>query len=214
VATDYSLQIAKHIARRATLLGWFDEPAERCVVNGLSLTGVAIKSAESYIFQPADVDPLISSAVSRLDAEAVMSISSDALVSLIDTIPLTQRSLVSDETGARIPIVPTLEDVTPEMCHYSRACIALEERVVLVWSQDPKTIVNVTNNVQREILDIVSANPSCPRPAIETDSRPTGTNPPAGRARPQARTRSFRLYPAQLEHCACCFSCRRPWRSQ
>lgn len=86
-----------------------------------------------------------------------MSISSEMLISIIDSIPPTQRSLVSDATGARIPVVPSLEDVTPEMCHYSRACIALQERVVIVWSQDPKAIINVTNHVQREILDMVSA---------------------------------------------------------
>ncbi|KAK2592718.1 hypothetical protein QQS21_009593 [Conoideocrella luteorostrata] len=146
--------VAKYVSRRATLLGWFDEPAERSVVSGLSLTGVAIKSDGGYIFQPADVDPLVAATVSKLDTEAVISISSEELVSIIDTIPFTQRSLVSDATGARIPVVPTLEDVVPEMSYYSRACIVLEERVVLVWSQDPKTIISVTHNVQREILDV------------------------------------------------------------
>ncbi|KAL2670060.1 hypothetical protein Neosp_014941 [[Neocosmospora] mangrovei] len=155
---DYDAQdpamIAKYVSRRATLLGWFDEPVETSVVNGLSLTGVAVKNEGSYVFQPADVDPLLASAVSKLDAEAVMSISSEMLISIIDSIPPTQRSLVSEATGARIPVVPSLEDVTPEMCHYSRACIALQERVVIVWSQDPKAIINVTNHVQREILDM------------------------------------------------------------
>jgi hypothetical protein len=106
--------------------------------------------------------------VSKLDAEAVMSISSEMLISIIDSIPPTQRSLVSDATGARIPVVPSLEDVTPEMCHYSRACIALQERVVIVWSQDPKAIINVTNHVQREILDMVSAG-ACPITGPETN---------------------------------------------
>ncbi|KAF4963889.1 hypothetical protein FSARC_8142 [Fusarium sarcochroum] len=142
---DYDIQdpsmIAKYVSRRATLLGWFDEPVERSVVNGVSLT---------------DVDPLVSCAVSKLDAEAVMSISSETLLDIIDTIPYTQRSLVSEATGARIPIVPSLESVTPEMCHYSRACIALEERVVLVWSQDPKSIINVANHVQQDLLDITN----------------------------------------------------------
>lgn len=165
--TDWLLQIAKYIARRATLLGWFDEPAEMSVVNGLSLTGVAIKSNGSYIFQPTDIDPQVSSTVSKLDAEAVISISSDALVSIINTISPTQRSLVCNDTGARIPIVPSLEDVSPEMCHYSRACVVLKEQVVLIWSQDAKNIVSVANNVQQEILHIVSASTSFLRPVTE-----------------------------------------------
>lgn len=101
------------------------------------------------------MDSLLQSAVSELDAEALISISSETLVKIISAIPPTQRSLVSESTGARIPVVPNLEAVTPDLCHYSRACIVLEERVVLVWSQDPKAIVHVADHVQEELFEMV-----------------------------------------------------------
>ncbi|KAM0366000.1 hypothetical protein ACHAO7_010397 [Fusarium culmorum] len=150
--------LAKYASRRATLLGWFDGPAERAVLSGVSLTGVAIKSGEGHVFQPADVDSLLQSAVSKLDAEALISISSETLVKIIGAIPPTQRSLVSESTGARIPVVPNLEAVTSDLCHYSRACIALEERVVLVWSQDPKAIIHVADHVQQELFEITQTS--------------------------------------------------------
>jgi hypothetical protein len=87
-----------------------------------------------------------------------MSISSETLSNIIKSIPPTQRSLVSDVTGARIPIVPNLTGVTAELSHYSRACIAHEERIVLVWSQDPKAIINVADHVQQEVFEIVSTS--------------------------------------------------------
>ncbi|WXC52686.1 hypothetical protein QX201_012352 [Fusarium graminearum] len=150
--------LAKYASRRATLLGWFDEPAERAVLSGVSLTGVAIKSSEGHVFQPVDVDSLLQSAVSKLDTEALISISSETLVKIITAIPPTQRSLVSESTGARIPVVPNLEAVTPDLCHYSRACIVLEERVVLVWSQDPKAIVHVADHVQEELFEMTQTS--------------------------------------------------------
>ncbi|KAF4951030.1 hypothetical protein FGADI_7767 [Fusarium gaditjirri] len=147
-------KLAKYASRRATLLGWFDEPVDKTVASGVSLTGVAIKSEEGYVFQPADVDPDLEAAVSKLGVEACMSISSETLSNIIKSIPPLQRSLVSDSTGSRIPIVPNLMSVTAELSHYSRACIAHEEGIVLVWSQDPKTIINVADHVQQELFDI------------------------------------------------------------
>ncbi|KAF5554620.1 hypothetical protein FMEXI_1902 [Fusarium mexicanum] len=166
--------VAKYASRRATLLGWFDEPVERTVANGVSLTGVAIKSEEGYVFQPADVDPDLQGAVSKLAVEACMSISSETLSNIIKSIPPTQRSLVSDATGARIPIVPNLAGVTAELSHYSRACIAHEERIVLVWSQDPKAIINVADHVQQELFDI-TRTPSDDRLDKEIPTRSTST---------------------------------------
>ncbi|PTD09593.1 hypothetical protein HYE67_006499 [Fusarium culmorum] len=133
--------LAKYASRRATLLGWFDEPAEKAVLSGVSLTGVAIKSSEGHVFQPADVDSLLQSAVSKLDAEALISISSETLVKIIGAIPPTQRSLVSESTGARIPVVPNLE-----------------ARVVLMWSQDPKAIIHVADHVQQELFEITQTS--------------------------------------------------------
>ncbi|ESU14097.1 hypothetical protein FGSG_07786 [Fusarium graminearum PH-1] len=115
-------------------------------------------SSEGHVFQPVDVDSLLQSAVSKLDAEALISISSETLVKIITAIPPTQRSLVSESTGARIPVVPNLEAVTPDLCHYSRACIVLEERVVLVWSQDPKAIVHVADHVQEELFEMTQTS--------------------------------------------------------
>ncbi|RGP78915.1 hypothetical protein FLONG3_2820 [Fusarium longipes] len=152
--------LAKYASRRATLLGWFDEPAERAVLSGFSLTGVAIKSEESHVFQPSDVDPLLKSAVSKLDVEALISISCEALANIIGDIPPTQRSLVSESTGARIPVIPNLESVTSDMCHYSRACIVFEERIVLVWCQDPKAIMHVADHVQQEIFAMTETHPA------------------------------------------------------
>jgi hypothetical protein len=128
-----------------------------CIANGWSGTCIAIKSSDDgYVVQPTDVDPLLAAAVSRINNEAVMAMSSEAIISIIDAIPAHQKSLIIEATGSRIPIVPSLEDIHSELCHYSRACMVVKERVVVVWSNDPKTIINVTHHVERELLELVS----------------------------------------------------------
>lgn len=127
------------------------------ITNGYSATGIAVKSSgDDYVFHPLDIDPLLASTIRRLDSKAVLSISSEALMSTIDAITHDQKSLILNATGARLPVVACLDAITPEMCHYSRACIVLRERVVVVWSDDPKSIINVTHHVERELLELAS----------------------------------------------------------
>jgi hypothetical protein len=149
--------MAKHVARRATLLGWFDEPDGQSLSHGWSSTCVAVKTPENgYVFFPPDVNPSLADAISRLNDVAALSMSSEVTASVIDSITPQQKSLIVENTGARIPIVSSLDDVEASLTHSSRACVVTQERIVLVWSHDAGAILNVVHDVEKQLLGLVS----------------------------------------------------------
>ncbi|KAJ5986604.1 hypothetical protein N7451_010969 [Penicillium sp. IBT 35674x] len=139
--------MSKYLARRATLMGWFDE------VTGQrdSVTCVAIKMPENeYSFTPTDVTPSLVDAITRLNETAAVAMASRVTSAVIDSIVPGQKSLIVENTSARIPIVGTLDDINPMLSHFSRACIVVKERIVLVWSHDAGAILNVAFDVERQ----------------------------------------------------------------
>ncbi|KAJ5289634.1 Major facilitator coppper-regulated transporter crmC [Penicillium atrosanguineum] len=94
--------MARYLARRATLLGWFDEGEVDNGIRTWSSTCIA-------------------------------------------------KSLIVESTSARIPIVYCLNDVNSELVHFARACIIVQEKIVLVWSHDSGAILNVAFDVERQL---------------------------------------------------------------
>ncbi|KAH6999207.1 glycosyl transferase family group 2-domain-containing protein [Ilyonectria sp. MPI-CAGE-AT-0026] len=175
--------VAKYLSRRATLLGLFDEPERQSLVNGFNETCVAVKTADDdYVFQPTEVNPLLALAIARIDNNAVMSMSSEVLPSIIDSIQPGQRQLVIEPTGMKIPIVESLEEVHSSLTMVSRACIVVRERVMLVWSNDPRTIVNSGHDIETQLLGL-SFNP-------DTDSNTRRTSRRSSVA-PQSHRRHY-----------------------
>ncbi|KAF4469506.1 hypothetical protein FALBO_3597 [Fusarium albosuccineum] len=151
---DHNL-VAKYVSRRATLLGFFEDPEGQSLANGFSETCVAVKSPEDkYIFQPSDINPLLALAIARIDTKAVLSMSSEVIPTIIDSIQPDQKHLYIEATGARIFIASSLEDIRPDLIANSKACIVVRERVMLVWSNNPRTIVNVAHDVETQILGL------------------------------------------------------------
>lgn len=95
-------------------------------------------------------------AVARLDENAVVSMVSEVTNQVLESIKPEQASLVIESTGARIPIVSRLADVHPSLVHSASSCIIAEERSVLIWSNEPRTIINVAHNVEKQMLGFVS----------------------------------------------------------
>ncbi|KAF7543007.1 hypothetical protein G7Z17_g11092 [Cylindrodendrum hubeiense] len=155
--------VAKYLARRATLLGWFDEPAAAAITSGWSGTCVALKKPDgSYTYAPDDPSPDLVAAVARLGENAVVSMSSEVTNTVLDTITSEQASLLVESTGARIPIVATLADVHQSLVHSTSSCIVAQERCVLIWSNVPNTVINVAHNVEKQLLGFI-VGPSMPR---------------------------------------------------
>ncbi|KAJ5825580.1 hypothetical protein N7474_002718 [Penicillium riverlandense] len=149
---DDPIAMSRYLARRATLLGWFDEAQGNSQSQGWSSTCVAVKIPDQgYSFFPADVSPLLADAISRLNETAAVAMSSRLTTAIIDTITPGQKSLIVDSTSARIPIVASLNDVDPALVHLSRACIVVQERVVLIWSHDASVILNVAYDVEKQL---------------------------------------------------------------
>lgn len=150
--------MARYLARRATLLGWFDEGE---VDNGLrtwSSTCIAVRLPDDeYSFFPYNVNPALGDAITRLGETATVAMSSRFTSTLIDSIVPGQKSLIVESTSARIPIVYSLNDVNSELVHFARACIIVQEKVVLVWSHDAGAILNVAFDVERQLGRKVSA---------------------------------------------------------
>ncbi|KAI9372868.1 glycosyl transferase family group 2-domain-containing protein [Aspergillus egyptiacus] len=148
------LMMPRYLARRATLLGWFDEA--HAVSSGgsseWSFTGVAVNLPDTgYTFSPADVAPALRKAVLRLNENAIVSISSGITAAVAASIAPGQRSFLVESTSTRIPIVASLDHVEASLPHFSRACIVLEERVLLVWCHDPSSILDVAFDVEMQL---------------------------------------------------------------
>ncbi|KPM44164.1 hypothetical protein AK830_g2346 [Neonectria ditissima] len=156
-------QVAKYLARRATLLGWFEEPAAAAITSGWSSTCVALKKPDgTYAYAPDDPSPDLVAAVARLEENAVVSMASEVTNTVLDTIRPDQASLLVESTDARIPIVSSLADVRQSLVHSTSSCIVVQERCVLIWSNVPNTVINVAHNVEKQLLGFI-VGPSMPR---------------------------------------------------
>lgn len=145
-------QIAKFIARRATLLGWFDAPTGDAIT-----TCSAVKTDEGkYIYGPDEPCAELVAAIARLDEDAIICMASEVTDTALDALKPGQLSLVVESTGARIPIMESLAQVQQSLAFAASACIIKKERCVLIWSNEPKTVVNVAHNVEKQMLAYVS----------------------------------------------------------
>jgi hypothetical protein len=156
------------LARRATLLGWFDEDVAESISSGMTTATVAIRGPQgNYTFTPDDPAPALALAVARLGEEAVMSMVSEVTRAIIDSVAPDRRSLILETTGARIPIVQSLADVHYSLAHSATACLVLQQRCVLIWSNDPATIMLVAQAVEKQLLVMVFG-PNVPRGMAQT----------------------------------------------
>ncbi|KAJ5131968.1 hypothetical protein N7448_006126 [Penicillium atrosanguineum] len=144
--------MARYLARRATLLGWFDEGEVDNGIRTWSSTCIAVRLPDAeYSFFPYNFNPALGEAITRLGETAAVAMSSRFTSALIDSIVPGQKSLIVESTSARIPIVYCLNDVNSELVHFARACIIVQEKIVLVWSHDSGAILNVAFDVERQL---------------------------------------------------------------
>jgi hypothetical protein len=148
--------MTKSLARRATLLGWFDHSNSNLAEDPSSVCVAIRLPDDGYTVHPAVIDPSLAKAIKRLDETAVVALSSRVTARTIATIAPGQKSFVVESTSARIPVIPTLDDVDVNLTHYSRACIVLDEKIVLVWSHDATGLLNVAHDVEVQLGGQVS----------------------------------------------------------
>jgi hypothetical protein len=191
--------MSRYLGRRATLLGWFDEAQSdpQTPNPAWSSTCVAIKLPDnSYTLTPTAVSPALSEAVHRLNENALVSISSRITAAVLDSLAPGQKSFVVEYTGTRIPILATLDDVQCGISHFSRACIILRERVLLVWSHDPSTILDVAYDVEMQLSGKESKFSNLTTPRISGHSTPLSVSAGGagsvilGRSTPDSKTAS------------------------
>ncbi|EPS28344.1 hypothetical protein PDE_03290 [Penicillium oxalicum 114-2] len=164
---------ARYLARRATLLGWFDEVDVEDGRNSWSSTCISLRRADNeYTFFPYNVNPSLIDAITRLGETAAMAMSSRFTSMLIDSILPGQKSLVVESTSARIPVVHSLNDVSSNLVHFARACIVVQEKLVLIWSHNAGTILHVAHDVERQL------GKKSPRISTATTPRASGRSSP------------------------------------
>ncbi|KAF7712668.1 Glycosyl Transferase Family 2 protein [Penicillium ucsense] len=165
--------IARYLARRATLLGWFDEIDEEDGRNSWASTCISVRQADNdYTFVPYNVNPSLADAITRLGETAAIAMASRFTSTVIDSIVPGQKSLVVESTSARIPVVFSLSDVGADLVHYARACIVVQERLVLVWSHNAGSILHVAHDVERQL------GKKSPRISTATTPRASGRSSP------------------------------------
>lgn len=147
--------MAKHFGRRADIAAWFLQPETSSTYTDSSVC-VALKiGAGEYVLEPSAINPALRRAISRLGEIAVLSMASEITNSVIESILPEQKSVNIEHTGARIPVVSTLDDVSSYLVHSSRACIVRQDRLVLVWSDDTIAINKISNDVEKQLLGLV-----------------------------------------------------------
>ncbi|KAF9890520.1 hypothetical protein FE257_005925 [Aspergillus nanangensis] len=146
------LQVSKYLARRATLLGWLDDTHKDAGPNATASACVAVKLPDGgYSFFPPDVGPELKNAVKRLGEMAVIAMSSQTTAGVIDSITPGQKSFVIQATSARIPIIPSLDDLDQNITYVSRVCIVAKEKIVVIWSHDASGILNVAYDIETQL---------------------------------------------------------------
>jgi hypothetical protein len=150
-------QVARNLARRAGLRRWFDESYGESFVQGYSPGCIALKTEDSeHLFEPTNVNPTLADAIRVLDEIAVLTMSSNITAGIMELINPFQKSLSTQQAGNRLPILTSLSDVTPDLGHYSKACIIRNEKLILIWSDSSETIMSVGNDIEAELYNFVS----------------------------------------------------------
>lgn len=109
-----------------------------------------------YVLEPANVDLQVYEAILRLRDTAVLAIVSEVTDLAFDLVKPGQRYLLINSSGARIPIVESLNDVNVHLTSAARACLIRQQNVMLVWSEDVFSLVNIGQEVQEDLMGLVS----------------------------------------------------------
>jgi hypothetical protein len=141
----------KSLARRATLLGLFDTPASSDVTTCCALKG----NEGKYSYAPEPPCSELMEAIARVGQNVVISMASEVTTAVIDSIKPGQVSLIVESTGSRTPIVANLVDIQQSLVNSSCSCIVTGEKCVVVWSSEPKALINIAHNTERQMLSSV-----------------------------------------------------------
>jgi hypothetical protein len=102
------------------------------------------------------VNPTLAKSILDLDEFVVLTMSSQITAGIIGLINPQQKSLIVEQNGHRLPILTSLGDVTSAISYSSRACIIRKEKLILVWSDSPDTMIDVGQDVEKQLLNLVS----------------------------------------------------------
>jgi hypothetical protein len=117
-----------------------------------------VKSSNAeYVFEPTEVNPVLARAILRLNKYIVLTMSSELTARIIQVISPQQENVMVGNTGMRLPIITCLEDIHPDLDHSTQACIVRDENLVLLCSDDPAAIMNLGNDIEKELLDEVKS---------------------------------------------------------
>jgi hypothetical protein len=153
----HSFQMARYITRKATALGWFEDPCEERFPNIFAAMCVAIQQDNGrYVFEPPNINPALASAITRLNDKIVFTMSSEVTASVLKTLKPDQRYLTIPHASFRLPIVSSFEDVEPGLVSASCACIVKKESLILVWSDDVGQILQTGSDVEKHLMTLVS----------------------------------------------------------
>lgn len=111
-------------------------------------------SNAEYVFEPTEVNPALARAILRLNKYVALTMSSDLTSRIIQAIsPQQEKVMVGN---MHLPIITCLKDICPDLTHSTPACIVREENLVLLCSDDPAAIMNLGNDIEKELLDEVN----------------------------------------------------------
>lgn len=141
-------------------MGWTRRSRHQPQSEDDCFTCVAVREFSSldidYVLEPANVDLQVYEAILRLRDTAVLSIVSEVTDLAFDLVKPGQRYLQVNSSGARIPIVESLDDVNVHLTSAARACLVRQQNVMLVWSEDVFSLVNIGQEVQEDLMGLVS----------------------------------------------------------
>ncbi|EPS39591.1 hypothetical protein H072_6642 [Dactylellina haptotyla CBS 200.50] len=155
-----SFLISQYLFQRLQRKGLI--PSSRLMQN-YSACGLLVRRAPgSYISQPMTVSPSLLNAVANLDVYVAFTMKSYITEPIFKALRPDQKELVLKRGGDRYQVVDSLEEIAQaspkDISRFQYICFVREERVVLLWHDSIKEIVDHAAKVEEtflsQILDI------------------------------------------------------------
>lgn len=151
--------MVKYLHKKCVQSKWL-EPSEEdldLADRGFSTLGVALRRQDrSLATEPRQLSNAFVQAVERLEVPVAFTMSSEISQSLIQQLSPYQRFVPLGDSGLTLPIVNSLKDLGVMVSRASYACVCLEERIIVLWTDNPQGILAHGSDIESLLVGAVS----------------------------------------------------------
>ena len=116
------------------------------------------KSRGIYISEPEDVHPMLLGAVQKINVEVAFTMATETTKVLFSLLQQHQKELVLPN-GSHLQVIDSIVDIAMSPASfvkkYQYAALVIEERILLVWHDEPDKILLHAADLEGRLLSLV-----------------------------------------------------------